>query len=92
MEYSANYNNIGKRVDTTISINLVVMDKTTRFWIYVSIALVVIVGVMLVWRLFMDEIIWNLGWLLVFALLFGAGWLTGRYIGRRNPPDDKATE
>ena len=59
MEYSANYNNIGKRVDTTISINLVVMDKTTRFWIYVSIALVVIVGVMLVWRLFMNEIIWN---------------------------------
>lgn len=90
MEYSANYNNIGKRVDTTISINLLVMDKTTRFWIYVSIALVVIVGVMLVWRLFMNEIIWNLGWLLVFALLFGAGWLTGRYVGRRGPSDDNA--
>ncbi len=68
------------------------MDKTTRFWIYVSVALVVIVGVMLVWRLFMDEIIWNFGWLFLFALFFGIGWLTGRYVGKRNPPDDNAIE
>ena len=92
MEYSAGHNNIGKRVDSSLSINLLVMDGTTRFWIYVSIALVVIVGVMLVWRLFMNEIIWNLGWLLVFALLFGAGWLAGRYVGRHKPPKDDATE
>lgn len=68
------------------------MDNTTRFWIYISIALVVVVGLMLVWRLFMNEIIWNLGWLLVFALLFGAGWLTGRYMRRTKPPKDDATE
>lgn len=92
MEYSAGHNNIGKGVDSSLSINLLVMDGTTRFWIYVSIALVVIVGVMLVWRLFMNEIIWNLGWLLVFALLFGAGWLTGRYVGNHKPPKDDTTE
>ena len=68
------------------------MDKTTRFWIYVSIALVAIVGVMLLWRLFMDEIIWNFGWLFVFALFFGIGWLVGRYVGKRNPPDDNIVE
>lgn len=59
------------------------MDTKTLFWLNVALITLLVLGLMVLWYFFMNEIVWALGWLLIFALVFGAGWLLGRYMGRR---------
>ncbi|MBQ2364757.1 MAG: hypothetical protein II288_04225 [Alistipes sp.] len=59
------------------------MDTKTLFWLNVALITLLVLGLMVLWHFFMNEIVWTLGWLLIFALIFGAGWLLGRHMGRR---------
>ena len=48
-----------------------------------------VVCLWLVWHFFSDQILWALGWLVVFGLVFGAGWVLGRF-GRRKADAQQA--
>lgn len=62
------------------------------FWIYVIIIALLVIGLMLLWHFYMNEIVWTLGWLLVFALIFGAGIVVGRYSRRFSKREDENKE
>ena len=68
------------------------MDDKGKFGGYVVLAAVVVIGLMLLWHLYMDEIIRTLGWLLVFAIVFGAGVVLGRYSRRFRRSNDENKE
>ena len=55
------------------------MGDKSLFWVYVACAALLVIGLMLLWYFYMDEIVRTMGWLLVFALVFGVGLLVGRY-------------
>ena len=50
--------------------------------IYVLLFVVLCVCVGVVWHFFRNEIIVGLGWLALFIIVFGVGWLLGRYTNR----------
>ncbi len=58
------------------------MTQVKQYLIYLLILIVVCVCVGVVWHFFRNEIIVGLGWLALFFIVFGVGWLFGRY-GRR---------
>ncbi|MBR2976308.1 MAG: hypothetical protein IKC57_05685 [Alistipes sp.] len=50
-----------------------------QFLIYLLIFVVICVCVGVVWHFFRNEIIVGLGWMALFVIVFGVGWLVGRY-------------
>ena len=59
-----------------------VIGLMKQFLIYLLIFVVICVCVGVVWHFFRNEIIVGLGWMALFVIVFGVGWLVGRY-GRR---------
>ncbi len=48
------------------------------------ISIILAVGcLVLVWHFFRDQIVVGLGWTALFALVFGAGWVIGRFSRRK---------
>lgn len=58
------------------------MGKMKQVLIYVLLFVVLCVCVGVVWHFFRNEIIVGLGWLALFIIVFGVGWLLGRYTNR----------
>lgn len=58
------------------------MGKMKQVLIYVLLFVVLCVCVGVVWHFFRNEIILGLGWLALFIIVFGVGWLLGRYTNR----------
>lgn len=55
------------------------MGKMKQVLIYVLLFVVLCVCVGVVWHFFRNEIIVGLGWMALFVIVFGVGWLVGRY-------------
>ena len=53
--------------------------------IYLLTAVVVITSVALIWHFFKDQVLMAFGWFAIFAIVFAAGWVLGRF-GRRSKP------
>lgn len=53
--------------------------------IYLLTAVVVITSVALIWHFFKDQVLMAFGWFAIFAIVFAAGWVLGRF-GRRPKP------
>ena len=47
--------------------------------IYLLVAVVVITSAALVWHFFKDQVLMAFGWFAIFAIVFFAGWILGRY-------------
>ncbi|MBO5672599.1 MAG: hypothetical protein J6R81_05450 [Alistipes sp.] len=55
------------------------MTRTKQIILYVLIFVVVCVCIGVVWHFFRNEIIVGLGWVSLFVIVYGVGWLSGRY-------------
>lgn len=55
------------------------MTRTKQIILYVLIFIVVCVCIGVVWHFFRNEIIVGLGWVSLFVIVYGVGWLSGRY-------------
>lgn len=60
------------------------MDRVKRVLLYLLIAVVAIVCLYVVWHYFQNQIILALGWVALFILVFGAGWVVGRLSARKS--------
>ena len=67
------------------------MDSKKLFWLYLGGVVLAVVCLWLVWHFFSDQILWASGWLVVFGLVFGAGWVLGRF-GRRKADAQQAAK
>lgn len=59
------------------------MDSKKVFWLYLGGVVLAIVCLFVVWHFFKQQIITALGWLTLLAVVFGAGWLMGRFSRRK---------
>ena len=59
------------------------MDSKKVFWLYLGGVVLAIVCRFVVWHFFKQQIITALGWLALLAVVFGAGWLMGRFSRRK---------
>ncbi|MBR5205738.1 MAG: hypothetical protein IKW52_01060 [Alistipes sp.] len=55
------------------------MTRTKQIILYILIFVVVCVCIGVVWHFFRNEIIVGLGWVSLFVIVYGVGWLSGRY-------------
>jgi hypothetical protein len=55
------------------------MTRTKQIILYILIFIVVCVCIGVVWHFFRNEIIVGLGWVSLFVIVYGVGWLSGRY-------------
>ena len=53
--------------------------------IYLLTAVVVITSVALIWHFFKDQVLMAFGWFAIFAIVFAAGWVLGRFGHRPKP-------
>ncbi|MBR6721220.1 MAG: hypothetical protein IKL63_03730 [Alistipes sp.] len=59
------------------------MSSKKLLFVYI-ISIILAVGcLVLVWHFFRDQIVVGLGWTALFALVFGAGWVIGRFSRRK---------
>lgn len=56
-----------------------------KILIYLLVAVVVITSVALVWHFFKDQVLMAFGWFAIFAIVFAAGWVLGRFGCRPKP-------
>lgn len=68
------------------------MSRTKTILSYVLIALIGVACVAVVWHYFKTQIILGLGWIALFILVFGAGWVAGRLSGRSTTSDKRSIE
>lgn len=59
------------------------MNTTKKVLTYLLIAIVAVVCLIVVWHYFQNQIILALGWVALFILVFGAGWVVGRLSARK---------
>lgn len=59
------------------------MGSKKVFWLYLGGVVLAIVCLFVVWHFFKQQIITALGWLALLAVVFGAGWLMGRFSRRK---------
>ncbi len=59
------------------------MDSKKVFWLYLGGVFLAIVCFYVVWHFFKEEIMTALGWLALMGIIFGAGWLMGRFSRRK---------
>ena len=55
------------------------MTRTKQIILYILIFVVVCVCIGVVWHFFRNEIIVGLGWVSLFVIVYGVGWVSGRY-------------
>lgn len=60
------------------------MSRSKQILLYVLIAIVVMVALVVVWYYFSRQIIFGLGWVALFVLVFGAGFIVGRMSARKS--------
>lgn len=70
------------------------MNTTKKVLTYLLIAIVAVVCLIVVWHYFQNQIILALGWVALFILVFGAGWVVGRLSARKSAKveSDKAVQ
>ncbi len=56
-----------------------------KILIYLLVAVVVITSAALVWHFFKDQVLMAFGWFAIFAIVFVAGWVLGRFGYRQKP-------
>lgn len=65
------------------------MNTTKKVLTYLLIAIVAVVCLIVVWHYFQNQIILALGWVALFILVFGAGWVVGRLSARKATKAEK---
>lgn len=55
------------------------MNRTKQILLYLLIFIIICICVGTVWHFFRNEIIVGLGWVSLFVIVYGVGWLMGRY-------------
>lgn len=68
------------------------MNRTKQILTYLLIAIIAVLCIGVVWHYFKTQIILGLGWLALFVLVFGAGWITGRLQCRKASAERKKIE
>lgn len=70
------------------------MNTTKKVLTYLLIAIVAVVCLIVVWHYFQNQIILALGWVALFILVFGTGWVVGRLSARKaaKVESDKAVQ
>lgn len=68
------------------------MNRTKQILTYLLIAIIAVLCIGVVWYYFKTQIILGLGWVALFVLVFGAGWITGRLQCRKASAERKKIE
>ena len=68
------------------------MNRTKQILTYLLIAIIAVLCIGVVWYYFKTQIILGLGWVALFILVFGAGWITGRLHCRKASAERKKIE
>lgn len=68
------------------------MSRTKKILTYLLIVVIAVVCIATVWHYFKTQIILGLGWIALFVLVFGSGWVVGRLSGRNTTVDKRIEE
>ena len=64
------------------------MNRTKQILLYVLLIIIAMIALVVVWHYFSNQIILGLGWVALFVLIFGMGFVLGRMSARNAKNSD----